>query len=94
MRHLYLGAVMLVAAAGCASGDKEVDTTAAVVPAAEPEDRGTTAAKLANAIAANPAGADSILSAAGYTRDSFQQLMYEIAADSALSASYAAAKSR
>ena len=93
MKYLGMGAVVVLAAVGCASGEKKVDTTAAAVaPAAD--DRATAAAKIANAIAANPAGADSILSANGYTRDSFQQLMYDIAADSAMSATYAAAKTQ
>lgn len=92
MRVLRLGAVVLLAAMGCARGEVKSDT--AVVAATPSEDRAATAAAIANAIAANPAAADSLLSAAGYTRDSFQELLYEIAADSAMSASYAAAKAR
>jgi hypothetical protein len=94
MRYLCLAAVMTVAISSCAGGEKTADTTAAATAGGATADRPTTAAKLANAIAANPAAADSILTAAGYTRDSFQQLMYDIAADSAMSATYAAAKSR
>jgi hypothetical protein len=41
---------------------------------------------------ANPSRADSLLSAAGYTVESFERLMYEIAADSAQAAAYAAAR--
>lgn len=92
MRRLCLGAVVLLVATGCARGDENPDT--AVIEATPTPDRATAAAAVANAIAANPAAADSILSAAGYTRDSFQELMYEIAADSAMSAAYAAARTR
>lgn len=92
MRVLWLGAALLLAAAGCAGGGEQADT--AVAGAGATADRAVTAAVVANAIAANPAAADSILSAAGYTPDGFQQLMYEIAADSAMSASYAAARDR
>lgn len=51
--------------------------------------RARAAGLTANAIAANPAAADSILKAGGYTADGFQSLMYEIAADSSMSAEYA-----
>ena len=92
MRALPLSAAVLLAATGCARGEEKSDT--AVVAAAPNADRAVTAAATANALAANPAAADSILRAAGYTRDSFQALMYEIAADSAMSAAYAAARTQ
>ena len=101
MRSLYFVAAVLVAVTGCARGEKTGDTAAAAVTptpassaATQNTDRARTAAAVANAIAARPSAADSILSAAGMTRDSFQTLMYEIAADSAMSAAYAAAKTR
>jgi hypothetical protein len=53
---------------------------------------GFTAAHVSDAIKAHPAAADSILKANGYTRESFQREMYDIAADSARSAAYVAAK--
>ena len=90
MRYSTLMAALLLATVGCAGSEKKDDTTA--LAAAPAPSRARTAASVANAIEANPAGADSILRAAGYTRDSFQQVMYEIAADSAMSAEYAAAK--
>jgi hypothetical protein len=90
MRYPSLMAVVLLATAACAGGEKKSDTTA--VATAPATSRARTAASVANAIEAKPASADSILRAAGYTRDSFQQAMYEIAADSAMSADYAAAK--
>ena len=100
MRSLSLVAGVLVTVAGCAGGEKTGDSAAAVTPtpastaSTQNTDRARTAAAVANAIAARPTAADSILTAAGMTRDSFQTLMYEIAADSAMSAAYAAAKTR
>lgn len=95
MKVLWLGAGLLLAATGCARGGEQPDAAGAAAAAtASTADRALTAAALANAIAANPMATDSILSAAGYTPDSFQQLMYEIAADSAMSAAYAAARDR
>jgi hypothetical protein len=89
----YCCAALLLAACNrndAASGDSIGATTAAVTPAAttSPEQ----AAAIANAIAVNPAGADSILKANNHTPESFDQLMYRIAADSAMSATYASAK--
>lgn len=90
MKVLRFGAVLLLGATVC--GQAEEKAGRPVVAAESTADRAATAAALANAIAANPALTDSILSVAGFTPDSFQQLMYEIAADSAMSASYAAAR--
>ena len=94
MRTLSLGAAALLVLFAC-SGDGKVNDTTAAVPAtpadASTGSRAQAAANVANAIRANPAAADSILTANGFTRDSFAELMYEIAADSALSATYAAA---
>ena len=83
MKTIIIGALLL-AAVGCKSGGNASDSTAA--------DPVVKAATTAKAIEARPAAADSILTAAGYTRESFQKLMYEIAANSAKSAAYAAAK--
>ena len=93
MRHSYLATLALIVGAACAREERRPDTSAAAVTAnASETDRARAAATIANAIAANPAAADSILTANGHTRESFQRLMYDIAADSALSAVYAAAK--
>lgn len=97
MRFLCLAAAVLMAATGCVreesdGRDTARDTTA--VADASSTERARTAAAVADAIAANPSAADSILTAAGYTRESFQRLMYEIAADSGMSAAYASAKTR
>jgi hypothetical protein len=92
-RSLY--AVALLGMLACGRGDQAADTSATMATdtAATPVDaRAQTAAMLANAIEAKPAAADSILGAAGYTRDTYEALMYEIAADSASSAAYAAAR--
>ena len=99
MRSLSLGVAAMLAVVGCARGEKAADTTTVAAAASEAAtspgaDRARSAAAIANAIAAKPAAADSILTAAGYTRDSFQELMYEIAADSTMSAAYAAAKAQ
>lgn len=95
-RSLHAVAVLCtLGALACGRGDEtaaDTSATAAVTAATPAEARGQTAAALANAIAANPAAADSILRAAGHDRDSYQALMYEIAADSASSAAYAAAR--
>ncbi len=92
MRVLYVGLAALLAVSGCKGGEKGADTAVeAATPAA---DRARSAAATADAIAANPSAADSILGAAGFTRDSFDKLMFEIAADSAMSAAYAGAKTR
>lgn len=96
MRYPSSLAALLVLAVGCAGGEKPAppaqDSSAAAVPSGV--DRATVAAAVANAIAATPEKADSILGAAGYTAESFQQLMYQIAADSAMSAAYAAARTK
>lgn len=92
-RSLY--AVALLGVLACGRGDETADTSAALpadTAATPAEARGRAAATLANAIAAKPESADSILSAAGHDRDSYQALMYEIAADSASSAAYTAAR--
>ena len=95
MRPSVSVAALLLLAASCTGGEKPAPP-AQDAPAATPTgvDRATTAAGVANAIAANPPKADSILGASGYTAESFQRLMYEIAADSAMSAAYAAARTK
>jgi hypothetical protein len=85
MKQLIAGLVIATAIAGCARGDTAADSSAAADPV-------IAAAATAKAIEANPAGADSILKAGGYTLESFQQLMYDIAADSTKAAAFAAAK--
>ena len=94
MRMPFIAAAVLLTTVGCAREANDADTAVAVTASASTADGARAAASTANAIAANPAGADSILRAAGHTRDSFQKMMYEIAADSAMSAVYAAAKGR
>ena len=89
MKVLYLGVVALLGATGCARVEGSGDAATG-----SPASRAAKAATIANAITANPGAADSILRASGYARASFQKLMYDIATDSAMSAAYAAAKSR
>lgn len=91
MRRLCVAAALMVVAA-CAKGDRQTDTAAV---ASDPNtERARKAALVADAIEANPAAADSILRASGYTRESFETAMYEIAADSAMSETYVAAKAK
>lgn len=93
MRYPFLAAIALIAGVACAREERRPDTSAAAVALdASATGRARAAATIANAIAANPAAADSILTANSHTRESFQRLMYDIAADSALSAVYTAAK--
>ena len=89
MRKSIFALAIAVAISACARAENAADSTAATTTPADPV---VAAAATAKAIEANPAAADSILTAAGYTRESFQQLMYDIAADSAKAAAYAAAK--
>jgi hypothetical protein len=90
-RTLLLPALSLLLAAACAAGDDTADTTAARDTTTA--GRAREAAAIANAIAAKPSAADSILRAAGYTPEEFDRLMYDIAADSAMSAAYTTARS-
>jgi hypothetical protein len=92
MRTLSIGLGIVLALSACARAEKPASATDAAPPPATNRAQG--AALIANAIAANPTAADSILKANGQTADGFQKLMYEIAADSVMSAEYARAKSR
>jgi hypothetical protein len=94
MRPLTLVAALLAMTA-CAKADRTAADSAAApaaAPATTADNADAKAAMVSNAIAANPAGADSILTANGYTRESFESEMFAIAADSSRSAAYAAAK--
>ena len=84
-------AVLLTACARDASDSADTSgaTTAAAAPATLSPAQ---VASIANALAAHPAGADSILRANGHTAESFELLLFTIAADSFASAEYAAAK--
>ena len=84
MRVLVAAAALALIISACAKTDGPAVGTASDDPAV--------AAATAKAIEASPAAADSILKAAGHTQESFEKLMYDIAADSAKSAAYAAAK--
>jgi hypothetical protein len=94
MKPICIVAALLLAATGCATDERPESDTAGDRAAAPTgaSARATLAARVANDIARTPAAADSILSAAGYTAESFERLMYEIAADSAEAAAYAAAR--
>jgi hypothetical protein len=91
-RILIAGVTALFAITACAKADRPAGADATATPPVT--DRARSAALTANAIAARPAAADSILAAGGYTPDGFQRLMYEIAADPAMSATYASVRVR
>jgi hypothetical protein len=87
------GAALLVA--GCRGEGEEAkqqDTVTPVTQQAALTPDVQLAVTVARAIDAAPASADSILSANGLTRDGLDSLMYAIAADSAKTAAYAAAR--
>ena len=90
-RPRLLPALSLLLAAACAGDSDGTNTAAARDTTAA--GRARAAAAVANAIAAKPSAADSILRAAGYTPEEFERLLYDIAADSAMSAAYSTAKS-
>ena len=93
MTMTRISLVLLIALAACArTDDAATDSAGATTGAATMDDRGTRAAGISNAIAANPAAADSILKANDMTREQFDRMLYDIAADSAQSAAYAAAR--
>lgn len=95
MTSLRVCAALLVLVAACAKKESAAgDSAGSVATTAAPSDDAARAAAVSNAIAANPAGADSILKANGWTAEQFEKMMYDIAADSAKSAQYAAAKTK
>jgi hypothetical protein len=105
MRHRFALALLITTTSACDGGDKpapaaqdqaasSADAAAEVPLTGSPTDLATEAARVANAIEQMPGSADSILKAAGQTPESFQQLMYRIAADSAMSAAYSAVRQK
>jgi hypothetical protein len=95
MLMLGCAASLVAACGGGGSGGKPAEQQQASTPAAEqaalPADV-QLAVTVARAIDAAPAQGDSILSAHGLTRAGLDSLMYAIAADSAKTAAYAAAR--
>lgn len=85
-RLIILSAVALAACGGSESSDTVEIAAAPVSPDV------TLALTVADGIQAAPAMADSILQANGLTRAGFDSLLYKIAADSTLSAQYAAGR--
>lgn len=85
----------LAAACGGSGGGKSAEQQQPATPAAqqaeEPADV-QLAVTVARGIDAAPAKVDSILAANGLTRDGLDSLMYVIAADSAKTAAYSAAR--
>lgn len=85
-RLIILSAVALAACGGSESSDTVEIAAAPVSPDV------TLALTVADGIQAAPAMSDSILQANGLTRAGFDSLLYKIAADSTLSAQYAAGR--
>lgn len=79
--RLALGTALIVAAACSRSEGSAAGGASDMTPV----DR---AVAVARAVRAHPTAADSILTAHGLTRDEFDALMYDIAADSALARAY------
>lgn len=86
MKRLLISSAVALAACGGSGASEQAETTAAPAVSADV----TLALTVANGIQAAPAMADSILQANGLTRAGFDSLLYKIAADSTLSAQYAA----
>jgi hypothetical protein len=81
--------------AACGGGNKAPEQQTSTPPAAEqtmPPSDVQLAVSVAQAIDAAPTKVDSILAAHSLTREGLDSLMYTIAADSAKSAAYAAAR--
>lgn len=94
-RTVVLACATVLAAACGGSGGKSADQQQAQQPAVQqpavPADV-QLAVAVARAIDVTPGKADSILTAHGLTREGLDSLMYAIAADSAKSAAYSAAR--
>ncbi len=92
-RRLMLLSATLLLAGACAKGERTegamADSAAAMAPAAATADAGVEkAVTVYRGMQANPAAAESVLTANGLTAASLDSLMYEIAADSARAAAY------
>lgn len=85
MKRLVIMSAIALAACGGTESSETVEVAAAPV---SPDV--TLALTVAEGIQAAPAMADSILQANGLSRAGFDSLLYKIAADSTLSAQYAA----
>ena len=92
MKLIACFATVLLLAACARDASDTADTSGATTAAVPATTSPAQAAAISNALAANPAGADSILRANGHTAETFEQLLFRIAADSASAATYAAAK--
>lgn len=91
MQSLLPTVALLAGLAGCGRTEPartgSVPDTAAATPSWV-----TDLATTANAIESRPTAADSILQARGMTRAQFDSLVYEVAADSTLTAAYQRAR--
>lgn len=90
MRRTAILFALLLAACG---GSPETSPASGGSAPAVPE-KAAKAAALAKELEANPDDADAILKSHGMTQQQFEDLMFEIAADEALSEAYARARAR
>jgi hypothetical protein len=90
-KPLMIAAAMLLAVGACAKPDQDAaDAPAAAAPAETALQADVRrAAAIANALAAMPVKADSILAANSTSAEQLEQMMYRIARDSTASAEYA-----
>ena len=99
MNYRLLFPVALLVLAACSKAERAEDAmadSAAMAPAAgpaamAPDAEVEKAAAVYRGVQANPAAAESVLTAHGLTQAGFDSLMFEIAADSARAAAYASA---
>jgi hypothetical protein len=89
MKRVFLLSAIALAACG---GTENTDTVEVKAEPAAVAAEVTLALTIADGIQASPAMADSILQANSLTRAGFDSLLYKIAADSTLSAQYAAGR--
>ena len=84
--------LVVLTVAACGRGDRASSIPAEAERAAELPPIVQTAVAVAQGIDATPTRADSVLAAHGLTAAGFDSVMYEIAADSALRAAFAAGR--
>jgi hypothetical protein len=89
---LLLWIVLALALTGCAGETTDADRASGdSTTSVSTDDLVTRAAEITKAMDADPAAVESILETHGVTPEEFEEMMYEIAADPALSEAYEAA---
>jgi hypothetical protein len=95
LTQIAVAAVAATCLAACSSNSSSSAGSGAAASSTQTASAGQSAkvdraAAVARAIRANPANADEILRQNGMTEQQYESLMYEIAADPAMSAEYSA----